>query len=85
MIGRLAMWTLTSNRRALFYNFWAGKHIRPGRFHRHLEADLADTLALLANGTITAQIAARFPLVDAADAMRFASTQSVRGKVVLEP
>jgi NADPH:quinone reductase-like Zn-dependent oxidoreductase len=85
MFGRLAVWTLTSNRRALFYNFWAGKHIRPGRFRKHLAADLTEVVALLRNGTITAQIAARFPLVDAVDAMRFVSTQSVRGKVILEP
>jgi NADPH:quinone reductase-like Zn-dependent oxidoreductase len=85
MYGRLARWTLTSNRRALFYNFWAGKHTRPRRFREHLSADLTEVLALLASGTITAQIAARFPLVDAADAMRFVSTQSVRGKVILEP
>jgi len=42
-------------------------------------------LTLLAEGTIAAQIAARFPLADAADAMTFAKTQSVRGKVILEP
>ena len=85
MFGRLTLWSLTSNRRALFYNFWAGKHTRPKRSRQHRAADLTEVVALLADGTVTAQIAARFPLADAADAMRFAKTQSVRGKVILEP
>ena len=85
LLGQLALWSSTSNRRALFYNFWAGKHTRPGRTREHRAADLTDVVALLADGTITAQIAARFPLADAAGAMKFAKTQSVRGKVILEP
>jgi NADPH:quinone reductase-like Zn-dependent oxidoreductase len=85
MLGRLALWSRTSDRRALFYNFWAGKHTRPSRSRQHRAADLTDVIALLAAGEVTAQIAARFPLADAADAMKFAKTQSVRGKVILEP
>jgi NADPH2:quinone reductase len=85
MFGRLALWTLTSNRRALFYNFWAGKHIGPHRFRQHLATDLTEVVSLLADGTIAAQIAGRFALVDAAAAMKFAKTRSVRGKVILEP
>jgi NADPH:quinone reductase-like Zn-dependent oxidoreductase len=85
MLGQLALWSRTSSRRALFYNFWAGKHTGPSRSRQHRAADLTDVIALLAAGTITAQIAARFPLADAADAMEFAKTQSVRGKVILEP
>jgi NADPH:quinone reductase-like Zn-dependent oxidoreductase len=85
MLGQLALWSRTSNRRALFYNFWAGKHTQPSRSRQHRAADLANVTALLADGTITAQVAARFPLTDAAEAMRFARTQSTRGKVILEP
>jgi NADPH:quinone reductase-like Zn-dependent oxidoreductase len=85
MFGRLGLWTLTSKRRALFYNFWAGKHTRPKRFRRNLSTDLSEVIALLSDGTITAQIAARFSLVDVADAMTLVAAQSVRGKVVLEP
>jgi NADPH:quinone reductase-like Zn-dependent oxidoreductase len=58
---------------------------RPGRSRQQRAADLTAVLALLAEGTIAAQIAARFPPADAADAMTFAKTQSVRGKVILEP
>jgi NADPH2:quinone reductase len=85
MFAKLALWSLTSKRRALFYNFWAGKHTRPVGFRRDLSRDLNEVIALLSDGTITAQIAARFPLADVADAMEFVATQSVRGKVVLEP
>jgi NADPH:quinone reductase-like Zn-dependent oxidoreductase len=85
MFGRLALWSVTTNRRSLFYNFWAGKHARPRRFRRNLSADLTHVVGLLSDRAITAQVAARFQLVDVADAMRFAKNQSVRGKVVLEP
>lgn len=84
MYVRLGRWSLSSNRRALFYNFWAGKHTRPQRFRRNLAADLTEVVDLLADGTITAQIAARYPLVDAADAMKLAESGSVRGKIILE-
>jgi NADPH:quinone reductase-like Zn-dependent oxidoreductase len=84
MYGRLTLWAFTTNRHALFYNFWAGKHIRPNRFRKNLSADLTQVVALLSESKIAAQIAARFRLVDAADAMRFAKAQSVRGKIVLE-
>jgi NADPH2:quinone reductase len=83
--AKLALWSLTTKRRALFYNFWAGKHTRPKRFRRNLSTDLTQVVALLSDGAITAQIAARFPLADVAYAMTFVAEQSVRGKVVLEP
>jgi NADPH:quinone reductase-like Zn-dependent oxidoreductase len=85
MYAKLALWSLTTKRRALFYNFWAGKHTRPKGFRRDLSTDLGEVIALLSDRTITAQIAARFPLADVAGAMEFVATQSVRGKVVLEP
>jgi NADPH:quinone reductase-like Zn-dependent oxidoreductase len=85
MFARLALWSLTTKRRALFYNFWAGKHTRPKGFRRDLSRDLNEVIALLSDGTITAQIAARFPLADVAGAMEFVATESLRGKVVLEP
>jgi NADPH2:quinone reductase len=85
MFAELTMWSLTTKRRALFYNFWAGKHRRPKGFRRDLSSDLTEVVALLSDGTITAQIAARFPLVDVAGAMELVATESLRGKVVLEP
>jgi NADPH2:quinone reductase len=85
MFAKLALWSLTTKRRALFYNFWAGKHTRPNGFRRNLSSDLTEVVTLLSDGTITAQIAARFPLTDVVGAMGFVTTQSVRGKVILEP
>jgi NADPH:quinone reductase-like Zn-dependent oxidoreductase len=39
----------------------------------------------MAEGHVTAQIAARFPLTRAADALRLAESGTVTGKVVLIP
>ncbi len=83
---RFALWSLLPNRRrALFYNFWAGKHVRPGRFREHLASDLTTVLGLLADGTITAHVAARIPLTQASRAMTLAESKTAYGKVVLTP
>jgi NADPH:quinone reductase-like Zn-dependent oxidoreductase len=42
-------------------------------------------LELLSRGEITAQIAGRFPLSRAADALRFAEAGGATGKVVIVP
>jgi NADPH:quinone reductase-like Zn-dependent oxidoreductase len=42
-------------------------------------------LELLAQGTISAQIAREFPLTEAAAALRFAEEAGAGGKVVLVP
>ena len=47
--------------------------------------DVSAVLALLADGTLTAQVAARFPLDQAVEAMTLAESRTVRGKVVLLP
>jgi len=86
MFARLALWSVLPNRRrALFYNFWGGKHIRPRRFRRRLASDLSAVLALLADGTITAHVAARIPLSEARSAMALAESRTVYGKVILVP
>jgi NADPH:quinone reductase-like Zn-dependent oxidoreductase len=83
---RLAVWSLLPNgRRAFFYNFWAGKLINPKRFWRRLAADLQSVFALLADGAVVAQVAARMPLTDASAAMSLAESRTVYGKVVLIP
>jgi NADPH:quinone reductase-like Zn-dependent oxidoreductase len=41
--------------------------------------------ALLADGTITSNIAARFPLHDAAAAFTLAESRTLSGKVILLP
>jgi len=69
----------------VFYNLWGGKQTRPQQFRQHLAADLTEVVALLADGAITPQVAARYPLADVSDAVSLAESRTVRGKVVLGP
>ena len=72
LLARLTLWRLLPNgRRAEFFNLWAGRRRRE-RFRRELRTDLEHVFALMAEGRIHAQVAARFPLTDAAGALRFA-------------
>ncbi|OPC81989.1 NADPH:quinone reductase [Embleya scabrispora] len=85
LIARLLWWNLLPNgRRTHFYNIWAGKR-RRAAFQARLRADLTEVLALLAEGTITPQVAARIPLTRAAEAMTLAESGTITGKVVLIP
>ncbi|WP_327426421.1 MULTISPECIES: medium chain dehydrogenase/reductase family protein [unclassified Streptomyces] len=85
LVGRLFLWKLLPNgRRTHFYNIWAGKR-RSAAFHERLRTDLGQVFALLADGAITAQVAARIPLGRAAEAMRLAESGTVTGKVILVP
>ncbi|WP_328540194.1 medium chain dehydrogenase/reductase family protein [Streptomyces sp. NBC_00344] len=85
LIARLTLWKLLPNRRrTTFYNIWAGKR-RQAAFRARVGADLTQVLNLLAEGSITAGVAARIPLDRAADALRLAESGTVAGKVVLTP
>ncbi|MDO8189026.1 medium chain dehydrogenase/reductase family protein [Conexibacter sp. JD483] len=84
LLGRLTLWNLLPNgRRALFFNLWAGRRLRPARYRAELREDLTRLFALLADGELRAQVAGRFPLADAAAALRFAEQGGNTGKVVL--
>jgi NADPH2:quinone reductase len=84
LLARLTAWNLLPNgRRAGFFNLWAGKRLRPRRYRRQLRAELAQLFALLRDGRLDAQVAGRFPLADAAAALRFAEQGGHTGKVVL--
>jgi NADPH:quinone reductase-like Zn-dependent oxidoreductase len=84
--ARLGLWTLQPNRRrALFYNFWGGSRITPKRFRQRLASDLTEVLSLLADGALTAHVAARIPLHQASRAMTLAESRTVLGKVILTP
>ena len=50
-----------------------------------LREDLSAVLELLAAGAITPQVAARYPLTDAAAALRHAESGGIAGKVILVP
>ena len=85
-IGQALVWSaLPNGRRATFYDLWAGHTYRPARFRRRLESDLGAVFDLLRTGTITANIAARFPLVEAAAALALAESRTLNGKVILLP
>lgn len=85
LFGRLALWNVLPNRRsAHFYNFWAGRR-RAARFHARQREAFAAVLHLLETGALQPQIAARFPLSRAGDALRLAETRTIAGKVILTP
>lgn len=85
-LGRILTWNALPNRKhATFYNLWTGHTTRKARFRRHLEADLTQVLTLLADGTLTANIAARFPLTEIAKALELAESRTLNGKVILIP
>lgn len=86
LLGRVWLWNALPNRRsAYFSNVWAGKALAKNRFRTRLRADLAQVLAALENGDVTAEVAARLPLARVADALRLAESGTVAGKVVLTP
>lgn len=85
LFARILAWNyLPNGRGAHFYNFWAGKR-RLAAFRSRLREDLTHVLRLLADGVLTPQIAATFPLDEAASALALAESRTVAGKVVLLP
>ncbi|WP_394771124.1 medium chain dehydrogenase/reductase family protein [Lacisediminihabitans sp.] len=85
-LGQVALWNVLPNRRtAAFYDLWAGHRLRPARYRARLVEDLGRVFALLGDGTITANIAARFPLAEAGAALALAESRTVRGKIILVP
>ncbi|MER6783371.1 medium chain dehydrogenase/reductase family protein [Streptomyces sp. NPDC000658] len=86
LVGRLWLWNaLPNRRRACFFNVWAGRALSRNRFRARLRADLAALFAALERGDVTPRIAARYPLADAAEALRLAESGTVAGKVLLTP
>jgi NADPH:quinone reductase-like Zn-dependent oxidoreductase len=86
LLTRLALWNyLPTGRHASFYNVWGGHRRNPARFWAQLRADLGQVLALLRDGVLTAQVAARMPLTEVTAAMELAESHTVVGKVILEP
>ncbi|EXG81435.1 medium chain dehydrogenase/reductase family protein [Cryptosporangium arvum] len=85
LFARLAWWNVLPNgHHTMFYNIWTGRRSRAA-FQARLREDLTQVLRLLADGAITAQVAARVPLAKASDALRLAESGTVTGKVVLVP
>ena len=85
-IGQAVLWSaLPNGRKATFYDLWSGHKYRPARFRRRLEEDPGHVFELLRDNTITANIAARFPLTEAAAALALAESRTLNGKVILLP
>lgn len=85
LFARLALWNVLPNgKKAHFYNFWAGRR-RATRFRARKREAFTEVVALLSNGELTPQIAARFPLTEAGVALAFAESGTVTGKVILVP
>lgn len=85
LFARLALWNaLPGGRGAHFYNIWAGRR-RLDTFRAKLHADLGQVFALLADGALVPQVAARVPLTEVGEAVRLAESGTVVGKVVLVP
>ncbi|MDP9799439.1 NADPH2:quinone reductase [Catenuloplanes nepalensis] len=83
--ARVKQWHYSPNpRSAYLYSFWDGSR-RKDEFRERLARDLTEVLRLLADGALVPQIAARFPLSEAADALTLAESRTVAGKVVLVP
>ncbi len=86
LLARLTAWRLLPNgRRATFFNLWAGRKLRPGRFRVSLREDLGAVFELVAAGVIEPQVARRFRLSEAAAALRYAEEGGIAGKVILVP
>ena len=86
LLGHLA-WlnALPNGRRAGFFDVWGGKLLRPGRFRSRLREDMSTVFALLADGVLRPQIAARVPLSQIREAVELAESHTIVGKVVLVP
>ena len=82
----MTVWNVLPNgRSATFFNLWKGHRFGRDRFRAELREDLTRVFELLRDGAITPQIAARFGLEHAAEALRFAEAGGNTGKVLLLP
>jgi NADPH:quinone reductase-like Zn-dependent oxidoreductase len=84
LMGQLLLWKLRPRGHYVtFYNFWAGRLLRPSAFRNRLKQNLATLFELLQTGAIDPTVAATFPLADVRTAMSLAESRTLRGKVVL--
>ncbi|MGF7048252.1 NADPH:quinone reductase-like Zn-dependent oxidoreductase [Paenibacillus sp. DS2015] len=85
VFAKLALWNaLPNGRRATFYNIWGGAR-RKEAWRNRMQEDLRQVLTFVQKGIIEPQVAARFPLTQAARAMELSESRTVLGKVILEP
>ncbi|WP_328744245.1 medium chain dehydrogenase/reductase family protein [Streptomyces sp. NBC_00285] len=92
LLAKLAFWNyLPTSRHASFYDIWAGAgkpdSAKREAFRARLRTDLTHVFGLLRDDVLTAKIAARFPLTEAAEAIELAesSGRTAVGKIILVP
>ncbi|WP_239149502.1 zinc-binding dehydrogenase [Streptomyces sp. SID12501] len=92
LLAKPAFWNyLPTGRHASFYDVWAGAgkpdSAKREAFRARMRTDLTHVFGLLRDGVLTARIAARFPLSEAAAAMELAesSGRTALGKIILVP
>jgi NADPH2:quinone reductase len=92
LLAKLAFWNyLPTSRHASFYDIWAGAgkpdSAKREAFRARLRSDLTHVFGLLRDDVLTAKIAARFPLTEAAEAIELAesSGRTAVGKIILVP
>jgi NADPH:quinone reductase-like Zn-dependent oxidoreductase len=92
LLAKLTWWNnLPTGKHASFFDVWAGSgkpdSAKREAFRATMRTDLAQVFDLLRTGVLTAKIAARFPLADAAAAMELSesSNRTTLGKIILVP
>jgi NADPH:quinone reductase-like Zn-dependent oxidoreductase len=85
LYGRVLAWNVLPNgKHAYFFDLWAGRrHL--DTFRAKLRTDLTALFGLLADGTLAAPIDSRYPLSQAAAALRRAEGGGLAGKVIILP
>ena len=86
LYGRLLVRNLLPNgKHASFFDVWAGHRRHLDAFRAELRTDLTALFGLLADGTLAAPIDSRYPLSQAAAALRRAEAGGLAGKVIILP
>lgn len=86
LMARLEGFTAApGDRRAGFFNLWAGIDEDPAAYWRGVRDDLATLLARAARGELDAPVAGTWPLREAGTALAAAEAGGLVGKVVLVP
>jgi NADPH:quinone reductase-like Zn-dependent oxidoreductase len=86
IMSSLALWTaIPDGRRMRLYNVWGGSRMRPCQWRRRFAADLTEVLTRAADGRLKAVVGGRYPLTEAAEALRVAESGTVVGRLVLVP
>ncbi|WP_330275305.1 zinc-binding dehydrogenase [Lentzea sp. NBC_00516] len=92
LLAKLTFWNyLPDGRHASFYDVWAGSgkpdSAKREAFRARTRTDLTHVFGLLRTGVLTAKIAARYPLAEAAAAMELSesSARTALGKIILAP